>query len=504
MVSKSSPRINHISTANEAGVTDCVPELKRFTKVDEIRDAKDLFMKPFLFTTSLLILFNMTTAADAESAKEKAQALTDQAYAALDDDNYDSAAVLYEKALAAWKDLKSTSGSDSEIEDQIESCTKNFRYSLGEPAYQTLKQGDSLFKQKKYGAAAKLYRQSLENYQKAYRKITYDLFSKNIDYLQRQHGIASCKHAMQTKGPMPLFNLESIRGGRVRLADHKGKPILLVVWVSWCGHCQREIPALQKFYTQHQKDGLVVIGLSTDQVDRGNVAAARKMSSKVGFPMAWITKQMLLEYKIPGYPTMMWIDPKGRFVKLAESWEQEDLEHDLAAILKATPVRGPERPMQPAPPAIQTKSVRLDDIGVSIEFPKSWEIKNDKSKCVATRTEPFAGIGQVVRIRPAVHISGYDVDDASLINAYFKGYSAGVIEKFETEGWNTVSRKESKWNGYPVCDVRSEKDDLVAIQRILASAGQSRIIHFAIVAHREQMEFVEQELRTILESTNVK
>lgn len=481
-------------------------------------------MKPFLFTTSLLILFNMTTAADAESAQEKAQALTDQAYKALDDDNYDAAAVLYEKALAAWKDLMSKSGSHSEIEDQIESCTKNFRYSLGEPAYRVMEQGDALFKQQKYAVAAKLYHQSLETYQKAHRKIKHDGFATNIKYLQQQYGIASCKHAMQTKGPMPSFNLESIRDGNVRLADYKGKPVLLVVWASWCGYCQREIPALQEFYTQHQKDGLVVIGLSSDRVNRGNPDAAKKLAGKVRFPMAWITNQMLLEYEISGYPSMFWIDPQGRFVEAPESRKIEDLERDLAAILKASPVQSSHTTRLPAPSVTrradrprekslsasstttnpETESIRLNEIGVTVRFPQGWELESDKSKCVATRSEPFAGIGQDVRIRPVIRISGYDVENPNLINAYFKGYSAGAIEKFETEGWKTVSRKESKWKGHQVCDVRSERGDLVAIQRILASAGPSRIIYFAIVAHREQMKVVEQELRTILESTNVR
>jgi thiol-disulfide isomerase/thioredoxin len=50
----------------------------------------------------------------------------------------------------------------------------------------------------------------------------------------------------------------------VRLADYKGKVIVLNVWATWCGPCQVEIPELVEAYTKYRDRGVVVLGVSLD------------------------------------------------------------------------------------------------------------------------------------------------------------------------------------------------------------------------------------------------
>ena len=61
----------------------------------------------------------------------------------------------------------------------------------------------------------------------------------------------------------PAETLPALDGGRDgSLADYRGRWVLLNVWASWCGPCREESPALQRFYSRHRRD-LVVLGVDT-------------------------------------------------------------------------------------------------------------------------------------------------------------------------------------------------------------------------------------------------
>ena len=66
-------------------------------------------------------------------------------------------------------------------------------------------------------------------------------------------------------GPAKLdFTVKDMHGADVRLADFKGKVILLNYWATWCGPCKVEIPDLIALQDQYRSDGLVVLGVSQD------------------------------------------------------------------------------------------------------------------------------------------------------------------------------------------------------------------------------------------------
>ena len=51
------------------------------------------------------------------------------------------------------------------------------------------------------------------------------------------------------------FTLKDMHGATVKLADFKGKPILLNYWATWCGPCKAEIPVLNDLYAQYKDQG---------------------------------------------------------------------------------------------------------------------------------------------------------------------------------------------------------------------------------------------------------
>jgi len=60
------------------------------------------------------------------------------------------------------------------------------------------------------------------------------------------------------------FTLKDLHGADVRLADFKGRPIVLNFWATWCGPCRAEIPALNEMADRYKADKLAVFGISVD------------------------------------------------------------------------------------------------------------------------------------------------------------------------------------------------------------------------------------------------
>ena len=60
------------------------------------------------------------------------------------------------------------------------------------------------------------------------------------------------------------FNVAALEGGKLRLADLRGKVVFLNLWATWCPPCKEEMPAMERLWQRYKGQGLVVIALSMD------------------------------------------------------------------------------------------------------------------------------------------------------------------------------------------------------------------------------------------------
>lgn len=60
------------------------------------------------------------------------------------------------------------------------------------------------------------------------------------------------------------LTLKDMNGAAVRLADYKGKVIVINFWATWCGPCQTEIPELVDMYAEFKDKDVVLLGISID------------------------------------------------------------------------------------------------------------------------------------------------------------------------------------------------------------------------------------------------
>jgi thiol-disulfide isomerase/thioredoxin len=79
------------------------------------------------------------------------------------------------------------------------------------------------------------------------------------------------------------FTLKDVEGKTVRLADYKGKVILLDFWATWCGPCKVEIPWFVEFQKTYGVKGLQVVGVSVD--DTVEMLRPYVSSMKMNYPV---------------------------------------------------------------------------------------------------------------------------------------------------------------------------------------------------------------------------
>jgi cytochrome c biogenesis protein CcmG, thiol:disulfide interchange protein DsbE len=62
----------------------------------------------------------------------------------------------------------------------------------------------------------------------------------------------------------PALRLRTLDGGRIDLADLRGRPVVVNFWATWCEPCTREFPLLAKAAANHEHDTLAVVGVLTE------------------------------------------------------------------------------------------------------------------------------------------------------------------------------------------------------------------------------------------------
>jgi thiol-disulfide isomerase/thioredoxin len=58
------------------------------------------------------------------------------------------------------------------------------------------------------------------------------------------------------------FVLKDMNGADVRLADFKGKPLIINFWATWCAPCIIEQPELTALADEYKDRGLAMVGIS--------------------------------------------------------------------------------------------------------------------------------------------------------------------------------------------------------------------------------------------------
>jgi peroxiredoxin len=129
------------------------------------------------------------------------------------------------------------------------------------------------------------------------------------------------------------FVLKNEHNIPVKMADYRGKVVLLNFWATWCGPCKVEIPAFVELYDQYKDRGFVVVGVSVD--DSPEQLQAFMKEFHMNYPVLQMTPELETAFgPFYGYPTSFFIARDGAIcMKHLGPATKEQFEKQIKALL---------------------------------------------------------------------------------------------------------------------------------------------------------------------------
>ncbi|MBM3998710.1 MAG: TlpA family protein disulfide reductase [Planctomycetes bacterium] len=112
------------------------------------------------------------------------------------------------------------------------------------------------------------------------------------------------------------FEVTDVDGNPHKLADYKGKVLIVDIWGTWCPPCRAEIPSFITLQEKLGEQGFQMIGLNYENANDAETAAKVKAfmtDNKMNYPCALgsdATRDQVPNFE--GYPTTLFIDRAGK------------------------------------------------------------------------------------------------------------------------------------------------------------------------------------------------
>lgn len=108
------------------------------------------------------------------------------------------------------------------------------------------------------------------------------------------------------------FSLPGLNSQPVKLADYRGRWVIVNFWASWCSPCLLEMPELQDFYEKN-RERATVIGVNFEDRAANDVRVFTDRLA-ITFPIALSAGNPVPGFELKGLPTTFFISPDGELV----------------------------------------------------------------------------------------------------------------------------------------------------------------------------------------------
>ena len=131
----------------------------------------------------------------------------------------------------------------------------------------------------------------------------------------------------------PQFALEDVDGKQRRLADLRGKVVVVNFWATWCPPCRREMPSLERLSQILKDDGFAILAVNVAEDLDTVFSFTGTLDPIPTFPILFDRDSRVLKsYPVRGLPTTFIVDRQGRIAYRAVGGREFDDPAILARI----------------------------------------------------------------------------------------------------------------------------------------------------------------------------
>lgn len=135
----------------------------------------------------------------------------------------------------------------------------------------------------------------------------------------------------------PAFKLVDMDDEVHKLADYKGKPVIINFWATWCPPCREELPSMNRAWEKVKDDGIEMLAINVGE-DEDTIFA---FSGEYPIDFTVLLDESgeeINNWPIKGLPTTFVIDPDGKLIYQAiggREWDDDKLLDMVRALKKS-------------------------------------------------------------------------------------------------------------------------------------------------------------------------
>ena len=101
----------------------------------------------------------------------------------------------------------------------------------------------------------------------------------------------------------------------MRLADFRGRVVVIDFWATWCIPCKQQIPVLNAFARSPEGQDVAVLGVAVDAEGKSVVAPFAE-EHHIAYRVLLGDESLAFDYGAPGFPALAVVDGAGRIDSL--------------------------------------------------------------------------------------------------------------------------------------------------------------------------------------------